>query len=71
MEDEIHSAHGLLHAALIAHIADVELELGAVVALAHVVLLLLVTAEDANLGDVGVEEALENGVAEGASSAGN
>lgn len=58
MKDEIHPAHRLLHAALVAHVADVELELGAVVALAHVVLFLLVTAEDANLADIGVEEAL-------------
>lgn len=71
MEDEIHPAHRLLDAALVAHVADVELELGAVVALAHVVLLLLVTAEDADLADVGVEEALEDGVAEGTGAAGD
>ena len=56
MEYEVHAAHGLLHAALVAHIANVELEFGAVVALAHVILLLLVAGEYPDFGDVGVEE---------------
>ena len=44
----VHPAHGRCHAARIANIANVELELGMVVALAHVILLFLVTAENAD-----------------------
>jgi hypothetical protein len=55
----------------IAHVADVELQLAVVVELPHVVLLLLVAGEDADFTDVGVEEAAEDGVAEGAGTAGD
>ena len=36
------------------------------VALAHVILLFLVTAENADFSDIGIEEAFEDSVAEGA-----
>ena len=71
VKNEIHPTHGLFHAALVTHIANVELELGAVVALAHIVLFLLIAGEDSNLGDVRIKEALEDGIAEGAGSTGN
>lgn len=71
MEDEIHSANNLLDAALVAHVADVELELAAVVALAHIVLLLLVAREDTDLGDFGIEESFEDGVAKGSCATGD
>ena len=60
----VHPAHGGAYTVHIAHIANVELQLGAVVLLAHVVLLLLVAAEDADFLDVGVKEAFEDGVTE-------
>ncbi|MOA02623.1 hypothetical protein D3C78_1220820 [compost metagenome] len=71
MEDVIHAAGGIQHALVVAHIADIELQLGVGIALAHVILLLLVTAEDADFSDVGVEEALEDGISKGAGAAGD
>jgi hypothetical protein len=38
---------------------------------AHVILLFFVAGEDADFADVGVEEAVEDGVAEGAGAAGD
>lgn len=66
MEDEIHTGHGVQHALRTAHVADVKLELAVVVVQPQFMLLLLITAEDADLGDVSVEKAIEDGVAEGA-----
>ncbi|MNV92201.1 hypothetical protein D3C71_1867720 [compost metagenome] len=63
MEDVVHSAHGGTYAARIANVADIELELGMVVALAHVILLFLVSAENANFRYVGMEKAFEDGIA--------
>ncbi|MOA35614.1 hypothetical protein D3C78_1570810 [compost metagenome] len=71
VEHIVHTAHCLLDAARVAHITDVELELGAVVALAHVVLLFLVATEDADFSDICVEKALEDGVAERAGASSN
>jgi hypothetical protein len=71
VEDVIDTAHGGRDGMRIAHVADVELQLAVVVKLPHVVLLLLVAGEDADFTDVGVEEAAEDGVAEGAGTAGD
>jgi len=60
----IHPAHGPGHAACVTHIANVELELGMVVALAHVILLFLIAAEDADFSNIRIQEALENSIAE-------
>ena len=54
----VDSAHGPSDAARVAHIADVELELGMVVTLAHVILLFLVAAEDSDFCNVGIEKTL-------------
>src|SRR5262249_18502829 len=59
------------HAVVVAHVTDVKLELGVVVAEPHVFLLLLVAAEDANLANAGAEESLQHGVPERAGPAGN
>ena len=67
--------HGVAHALGVADVADEEAHLGGELrglllqAVAHVVLLLLVAREDADLGQVGVHEVLEHGVAERAGAA--
>ena len=75
VEDVVHAVHGVAHALGIADVADEEAHLGGELgglllqAVAHVVLLLLVAREDADLGQVGVHEVLEHGVAERAGAA--
>ena len=75
VEDVVHAVHGVAHALGVADIADEEAHLGGELgrlllqAVAHVVLLLLVAGEDADLGQVGVHEVLEHGVAERAGAA--
>lgn len=75
MEDVVHAVHGVAHALGVADVADEEAHLGGELrgpllqAVAHVVLLLLVAREDADLGQVGVHEVLEHGVAERAGAA--
>lgn len=71
MENVIHTTGRIEHAHVVAYIADVELELGTGKTLAHVILLFLITAENTDFSDVGFEEAFEDGVAEGASAAGD
>ena len=77
VEDVVHAAHSALERGLVAHVADVELDLVrdlriiGLVLMAHVVLLLLVAREDADLLDVCREETLEDGVAEGTGSSGD
>ena len=75
VEDVVHAVHGVAHALGVADVADEEADLGGELgglllqAVAHVVLLLLVAREDADLGQVGVHEVLEHGVAERAGAA--
>ena len=70
VEDVVHAVHGVAHALGVADVADEEAHLGGELgrpllqAVAYVVLLLLVAGEDADLGQVGVHEVLEHGVAE-------
>jgi len=71
VKDEIHTAGGVQNALVIAYIANVKLEFWAGVALTHVILFFLVSAEDADFFDVRVQEAFEDGVAEGAGAAGD
>lgn len=69
MKDKVHAVHRIQQAGRAAYIADVELELGVIVSQAHIVLFLLVAREDANFADVGIEEAIQHGGAEGAGAA--
>ena len=75
VEDVVHPVHGVAHALGVADVADEEAHLGGELGrlllqtVAHVVLLLLVAGEDANLRQVGVHEVLEHGVAERAGAA--
>ena len=70
VEDVVHAVHGVAHALGVADVADEEAHLGGELrglllqAVAHVVLLLLVAGEDADLGQVGVHEVLEHRVSE-------
>ena len=69
VEDVVHAAHGALERGLVAHVADVEFDLAGclriigLVLMAHVVLLLLVARENADLLDVCLEEPPEDGIA--------
>ncbi len=58
------AAHGSSDTAPVAHVANVELELGVVVLLAHVVLLLLVPAEDPDFAQGRIKESPHDSVAE-------
>ena len=77
VEDIIHAGHGVPDGLRVAHIADVELDLARVLRvlglqlMAHIVLLLLVAGENADLADVGGEKMLEHGMAETAGAAGD
>ena len=67
MENVVNAGHSVTDGLRVADIADVELDLlGSVRVLglklmAHIVLLLLITREDANLLQVGIQEVLQNG----------
>ena len=75
MPDVIHAGHGIRDRPRIPDIADVELDLGGRLRvlrlqdMAHVILLLLIAGEDADLTDVRVDEMLENRGTEGTGSA--
>ena len=77
VEDVVHSRHRAAAALQAPHVSDVELYLVRVlrhtclVLVAHVVLLLLVPGEDADLRYVCLEEAVEDSIAETARPAGN
>ena len=70
VEDVVHAVHGVAHRLGVADVADEEAHLGGELggpllqAVAHVVLLLLIAGEDADLGQIGVHEVLEHRVAE-------
>ena len=68
-EHVVHPAHRDVHALLVAHVPDEELHLRVLEHVTHVVLLLLVPREDADLLDVAVQEATEHGVPETARAA--
>ena len=69
MEHVIHPLHGIMKSGFVAHVAYVELDLvrhlghTGLEVVAHVVLLLLVAAEDPDLAYVGAEEAVEHRIA--------
>ena len=77
VENVVNAVHSVTHAGDIADVADVELDLVGHLGhfglelVAHIVLLLLVAGEDADLTDIGAQEAVEDGVTEGAGAAGD
>ena len=76
VEDVVHPRHGIADGLRVAHVTDVKLDLFGMLRVfrlklvAHVVLLLLIAGENADLAKVGVEEMLEDGGAEGTGAAG-
>ena len=77
VEHIVNPIHGVLNGLGIPHIADVELDFGGGIGIGgleqmtHIVLLLLIPGEDADLSDIRVQKMLQNGVAEGTGTAGN
>jgi len=71
MEYVINTTAGIEDASVVTHIADVEFQFGMRILFSHVILFFLITAEDADFGDVGLQEAAEDSVAERAGAAGN
>ena len=69
MKHIVHARHGIEQAFGPPHIADVELQLVVVIGQPHIMLFLLIAAEDANLADVRTEKAAQHGIAEGARAA--
>ena len=63
-EDVVDTIEGVSYAAVIAYITDVVLDLVIMVMMAHVILFLLITTENPDLGDVGSEESLKHRIAE-------
>ena len=70
-EHKVHTVQGIANAAVVTHIPDVVLDLVILVEVAHVILFLLVATEDADLCNIGIQEAFEHGIAKGAGSAGD
>ncbi len=77
MEDVVDAGHGIPDGLRVAHVANVELDLAGILRVvglqlvAHVVLLLLIAGEDADLADVGGQEMLEHCMPEAARAAGD
>jgi hypothetical protein len=71
MEDIIHPDHHVVHRTLVAHVADIEFDFRILVLMPHIVLLLFVAAEDANLFDIRIEKPPQHGIAERPRAAGN
>ena len=76
VEHVVDTSHGVAHAPLVAHVAYVEADLAGVLGIdglqpvAHVILLLLVAGEDADLAYAAIQEVLEHRGAEAAGAAG-
>ena len=77
VEDIVHPPHGILHGADIPDIADIVPDLlrhlrhGRLKLVAHIVLLLLVPGEDADLPDIRIQKPPQHRVAEAAGTAGD
>ena len=70
MENIVNAGHRVLARLQVTHVADVELDLMGnfrithLIFVAHIILLLLITAEYADFLDVGVEETFQHSVTE-------
>ena len=69
MKDQVHAAHGLQDTVVVAYVAEIELDGAVLQPPPHVVLLLLIAAEDADLPEAGMARHLNHRVAEGAGAA--
>ena len=70
-EHVVHAVHHAVHRLAVANVADVELHLGVLQVVTHVILLLLIPRKYADFLDVAVQKATEDGVAETAGAAGD
>src|SRR5690606_11405227 len=64
VKDVINATHDIQYGGRITHIADVELELAAAIRLAHVILLLLIPTEDADLTHASLQKPAQHCIAE-------
>ena len=77
MEHVVHALHGVLQRALVANVADVELDLvgyfrhAGLEVVAHIVLLLLIARKDADFTDVGAQETVQHCISKGTGTTGN
>lgn len=70
MKYEVHPTGSIQNAVVVPYVANIKLEFGVGVALTHVVLFLLIPAEDANLFNIGIKKATENRVSKRAGATG-
>ena len=77
MENKVDAGHNIPQALDVAHIADVEFDLVVIVGvlrlklMAHIVLLFLIAAENADLADIGGQEMLEHRMTKAAGTTGD
>jgi hypothetical protein len=70
MEHVVHTLHGVFQRAFVAYVANVELNLighfghASLKIVPHVILLLLIAAEDTDFTNVGAKESVKYGIAE-------
>ena len=77
MEHIINAFHGILQCALVAHVTYIELDLvchlwhTSLEVVTHIVLFLLVTAEDTDLSNIGSQETVQHGITEATCTSGD
>src|ERR1035437_5339491 len=71
MKHEIHSAHRLQNAVVVPHIAQIETDRAVSQPVAHIVLLLLVPAENTNLAKTNLSSHIDHCVAKGSCPSGD
>lgn len=64
-------SHSVKKTVVVADVADIKFYLRIGQVDSHIFLILLITAEDADLLDIGIEKAAQDGVSEGAGAAGD
>ena len=75
MEDVVHTVHRIANGLGVAHVTDEEANLGGkfrttlLQAMTHIILLLLIAREDANLLELGVNKVLKHGITKAACTA--
>jgi hypothetical protein len=69
VENKTDTVHGMGYGCGVANVAQIKLKFWRLVGLTHIVLFLLIAAEDTNFGNLGVEKATHDGVAKRASTA--
>ena len=70
MKDVIHSVHCIPYALDVSYVSYIVFYLGIVIEVAHVILLFFITAEYADLLNIGFKKPVQYGVSEGTCPAG-